>query len=130
MVNISLFKSIYVLTSCTVLVFAQSLIMHHRRFYKMSNKSLVGNVTERQQVEDYLDCAFLCLEYGPFDCLSFNFGKANDNSYYTCELSNSERYLEPQRIQQRSGNDYYGTTTEVSFQHISVYKFNQHKKKS
>jgi len=115
MFNVSLmFMSIFVLTSCTFLIFAKPLTKHHRQFYKMSNKSLVGNVTERQKVQDYFDCAFLCLEYGPFDCLSFNFGEANDNGYYTCELSNSERYLEPQRVQRRSGYDYYGTTTEVS----------------
>lgn len=60
---------------------------------------------------------FLCLEHGPSVCLSFNFGKANDNDNdnYTCELSNSERYLEPERLEQRSSYDYYGTATEVSF---------------
>lgn len=129
MFNIFLFKSIFVFTTCPFLVFAQHLLMHHRQFYKMSNKSMVGNVTETQKVEDYLDCSFLCLEYGPFHCLSFNFGKANDNGYYTCELSNSERYLEPQRMQERSSYDYYGTIAEVSckntFQVINSTRVNR-----
>ena len=86
----------------------------------MPNKSLSGNVIETQKVQDHFDCSFLCLEHGPFDCVSFNFGKVNDNGYYTCELSNSERYLEPQKLQQRSSYDYYGTTTEVSWKHISL----------
>ena len=86
----------------------------------MSNKSLLGNVIETTKVEDYFDCSFLCLEHGPFECLSFNFGTVNDNGYYTCELSNSERYLKPQKLQQRSSYDYYGTTAEVSWKHISV----------
>ena len=115
----SVAKSVFVLTTylftiCPVLVLAQHLNTRDRQFYKMSNKSLVGNVTETQEVEDFFDCSFLCLEHGPFVCLSFNFGKASDNGYYTCELSNSERYLEPQRIQQQSSYDYYGTTAEVS----------------
>jgi len=81
----------------------------------MSSTSLVGKVTETQQVKDFFDCSFLCLERGPFVCLSFNLDKADDNGYYTCELSSSERYLEPQRIQQPSSYDYYGTTTESLF---------------
>lgn len=81
----------------------------------MPNKSLPGNITETQKVHDYFDCSFLCLGRGPFNCLSFNFGKVNDNGYYTCELSNSERYLEPHKIQQRSSYDYYGTTTQSLF---------------
>ena len=118
MLNNHLVKSIVVLTTwlfalCPFLVFAQHLNMRYRRFYKISNTSLVGKVTETQQVKGYFDCSFLCLERGPFVCLSFNLGKADDNGYYTCELSSSERYLEPQRIQQPSSYDYYGTTTEV-----------------
>ena len=130
----SLVKSIVVLTTwllviCPFRVFAQHLNMPDRRFYKMSNTSLVGKVTETQQVEDHFDCSFLCLEHGPFACLSFNLGKANDNGYYTCELSNSERYLEPQRIQQPSSYDYYGITVEVSCEYISLYHSNPHKLK-
>ena len=118
MINNPLVKSIVVLTTwlfaiCPFLVFAQHLNLLDRRFYKMSSTSLVGKVTETQQVKDFFDCSFLCLERGPFVCLSFNLDKADDNGYYTCELSSSERYLEPQRIQQPSSYDYYGTTTEV-----------------
>ena len=127
MFNNSLFKSIFVLAISPFLVFPQHLIVRHREFYKMPNKSLLGNVTETQKVYDYFDCSFLCLERGPFNCLSFNFGKVNDNGYYTCELNDSERYLEPQKIQQRSSYDYYGTTTQVSRKHISVYQFDPHK---
>ncbi|KAL9973607.1 hypothetical protein ACROYT_G020085 [Oculina patagonica] len=81
----------------------------------MSDKSLVGNVTETKKVKDFIGCSFLCLKHGhaPFSCLSFNFGKtSDDNGYYTCELSNSERYLEPDRLQERLNYDYYGTTSE------------------
>ncbi|KAJ7371441.1 hypothetical protein OS493_025911 [Desmophyllum pertusum] len=86
--------------------------MQESKFYKLEDKSLIGNVTATRQVQDFLDCSFLCLEHGPFACLSFNVGKTNNNGYYTCELSNSERYLEPHRIQQRASYDYYGMTTE------------------
>ena len=123
MFNNPLFKSIFVLAASPFLVSAQHLIMHHREFYKMPNKSLLGNVMETKKVEDYFDCSFLCLEHGPFDCLSFNFGTVNDNGYYTCELSNSEGYLEPQKMQQRSSYDYYGTTSEVSSTHINRGKY-------
>ena len=110
----------FILAASPFLVSAQHLIMHLRQFYKMPNKSLLGNVTETQKVQGYFDCSFLCLEQGPFDCLSFNLGTVNDNGYYTCELSNSERYLEPHKIQQRASYGYYGTTAEVSWKHISV----------
>lgn len=118
MFNISLAKSIVALTTCLVTIcpfigFAQHLIMHDRKFYKMLDKSLVGKVTVTRKVKDYFDCSFLCLEHGPLVCLSFNFGRTNNNGYYTCELSNSERYLEPQRLEEQSSYDYYGTTTEV-----------------
>ena len=135
MFNISLAKSIFVLTTCLVticpfLVFAQHLTVRDRKFYKMSNKSLVGKVTETREVKGYFDCSFLCLEQDPFVCLSFNLGKDNDNGYYTCELSNSERYLEPNRMQEQPSYDYYGTTTEVSCKNKPVYQFNPHKLKS
>ena len=119
MFNNSLWKSMFILAASPFLVSAQPLIIHLRQFYKMPNKSLLGNVIETKQVEDYFDCSFLCLEHGPFDCLSFNFGTVNDNGYYTCELSSSERYLEPQKMEQRSSYDYYGTTAEVSSTHIN-----------
>ncbi|KAJ7371442.1 stabilin 1 [Desmophyllum pertusum] len=83
--------------------------MQESKFYKLEDKSLIGNVTATMQVQDYFDCSFLCLEHGPSACLSFNVGKTNNNGYYTCELSNSERYLEPHRVQLRASYDYYET---------------------
>ena len=114
------FKPISVLSSClfTVLPFlglSQHLGMHDRKFYKLSGKSLVGNVTATWKVKDYFDCSFLCLGRDPFACLSFNLGNNEDKGYHTCELSNSERYLEPLGMQERINFDYYGTTTEVSW---------------
>ena len=125
MFNIALVKSIVVMMACLVTVCpfigsAQHLIMHDRKFYKMLNKSLVGKVTETRKVKDFFDCCFLCLEYRPTVCLSFNFGKVNDNGYNTCELSNSERYLAPQSLEERSSYDYYGTATEVSCKNSSA----------
>ena len=125
MFNIALVKSIVVMMACLVTVCpltgsAQHLIMHDRTFYKMPNTSLVGKVTETRMVKDVFDCCFLCLEHHPTVCLSFNFGKANGNSYNTCEISNSERYLAPQSLEERSSYDYYGTATEVSCKNSSA----------
>ena len=39
--------------------------------------------------------------------------RGSDNGYHTCELSSLERYLVPERMEERLGYDYYGTTTEV-----------------
>ena len=122
----SLVKSIVTLTTCLVTIspllgFAQHLIKHDRKFYKMAGKSLVGNVTATRKVKDFFDCSFLCLEHGPFACLSFNFASTNDDGFFTCELSNSERYLEPHRMQERRNYDYYGTTTEVSKKVLLFY---------
>lgn len=83
--------------------------------------ALVRNVTVVKKVEDYFDCSFLCLEYGPFTCLSFNFGRNNYHGYHSCEISNSERYYEPHKIQERLGFDYYGTTYEVSWDPINSH---------
>lgn len=113
-----LFKSFVVLTA-TLMVYplhglSQHLVMRDSTFYKLEGKALVGNVTTVIQVNDHIDCSFLCLEQGPFECLSFNVGRANNNGCYTCELSNSERHLrEPLGIQDRPGYDYYGRTAEV-----------------
>ena len=85
-----------------------------REFYVMEGKSLIGNVTAVRQVTDLLDCSFLCLEFGPDACLSFNFEKSHDNGFHSCELSNSEKYFDPHKIQERATFDYYGTTTKVS----------------
>ncbi|KAJ7371439.1 Hyaluronan and proteoglycan link protein 3 [Desmophyllum pertusum] len=114
------FKSIVVLTSYFTTAFlslalAQHLGLQYRNFYKLENRSLVGNVTDTKKVKDYFECPFLCLERGPSACLSFNVGKTTNNGYYTCELSNSDRYLDPHRMQQRASYDYYGVTTESLF---------------
>lgn len=93
----------------------QHSIRQGRQFYKMVDSYLVGNTTSTRHVKDYFDCSFLCLEHEPFACLSFNMARNSDNGYHTCELSSSERYLEPQRIEERLGYDYYGTTTESLF---------------
>ena len=97
----------------------QRLDVHDRKLYRLQGKSLVGNITATRKVKDYFDCSFLCMELGVSACLSFNIGKVSDNGYYTCELSNSERYIEPDRMGERLSYDYYGTTTEVR------YKFSQ-----
>lgn len=93
----------------------QQLGRHDRTFYKVPGTSLVGKVKLARKVKDSLDCSFLCLEQGPFVCLSFNFRKANESGHYTCELSNSERYLESHNMQKQPSSDYYGTTAEVSY---------------
>ena len=92
-----------------------------RKFYKLQSKSLLGNVTIVSQVKDHYDCSFMCVKYGHLTCLSFNFNTTvNEDGFHFCELSNSERYLEPQKTQEMPGNDYYGTATEVS--HVETCK--------
>ena len=91
---------------------AQHLITRDRQFYKLADSYLVVNTTSTRHLLDQFDCSFLCLRYEPFACLSFNMARNSDNSYHTCGLSSSERYVEPQRME-RLGFDYYGTTTEV-----------------
>ena len=75
----SSFKSIVFLTSWIItlpfLGLGLRYTVQHREFYIMEGKSLIGNVTAVRQVTDLLDCSFLCLEFGPNDCLSFNFEK-------------------------------------------------------
>lgn len=114
------FKTIVVLMSGLFMVLpglgcTQQLGRHDRTFYKVPGTSLVGKVKLARKVKDSLDCSFLCLEQGPFVCLSFNFRKANESGHYTCELSNSERYLESHNMQKQPSSDYYGTTAEVSY---------------
>ncbi|XP_078370686.1 uncharacterized protein LOC144654413 isoform X2 [Oculina patagonica] len=114
------FKPIAVFSSFLFTLFpflglSQHLGMQDRKFYKLSNKSLVGKVTTTRKVKDYFDCSFLCLKHGPLACLSFNFGNTEEDGYYTCELSNSERALEPLSFQERLSYDYYGTTFEALF---------------
>ena len=112
------FKFIPVLTNWLLLLpfltLSQRYTEQERKFYKLDGKSLLGNVTAVRDVKDFMDCSFLCLEYGPYACLSFNFERSNINGFHSCELSNSERYLEPHKIQERNSYDYYGTTTEVN----------------
>ena len=92
-----------------------------RKFYKLQSKSLLGNVTIVSHVKDHYDCSFMCVKYGHLTCLSFNFNTTvNEDGFHFCELSNSERYLEPQKTHEMPGNDYYGTTTEVS--HVETCK--------
>ena len=96
-----------------ILALCQRYNTREKTFYKMEGKSLVGNVTVVRKVKDFFDCSFLCMEFGHEASLSFNLERSNDN-LHTCELSNSEKYLEPQKMQDRSGYDYYGTTFKVS----------------
>ncbi|KAL9973606.1 hypothetical protein ACROYT_G020083 [Oculina patagonica] len=94
---------------------AQNFNLRYRNFYKLTDKYLVGSVTETRKVKDFGDCSLLCAQHGyaPFSCLSFNFGKtSDDNGYYTCELSNSERYLQPLTLNDRPNYDYYGTASK------------------
>ena len=112
------FKSIVVLTSMiTILPFlglGLRYTVRDREFYIMEGKSLVGNVTVVREVKELLDCSFLCLGFGRHACLSFNFEKNDGKGYHSCELSNSEKYFDPHKIQERPTFDYYGTTTKVS----------------
>ena len=95
----------------------------HRTFYRIQDKSLTGNVTTAGEVKSALDCSFTCLQYGPFACLSFNFNTTkNENGFHLCEINNSERYLEPHKVQERPSYDYYGTTAKVSS--FKVFLFN------
>ena len=90
-------------------------LMHERIYYKLEGKSLIGNVTEVRKVRDFFDCSFVCMKKGVPACLSFNIGRVtDDDGDYVCELSNSERYMEPERMQERISFDYYGITTVVS----------------
>ena len=104
----------------SLLLFSQifGLGHHHtikkRTFYTLKGKRFIGNVTAVRKVEDLLDCSFLCLEFGPSACLSFNFAKRSDDGFHSCELCNSEKYFEPHKLQDRPSHNYYGTTEEVS----------------
>ena len=96
----------------SLLVLVQQYLTRERQFYKMEGKSLLGNVTAVTKVKDFFHCCFLCMQYGPVACLSFNLERSN-NSIHTCELSSSEKYLEPQKMQRRLDYDYYGTEFQV-----------------
>ncbi|PFX19071.1 hypothetical protein AWC38_SpisGene16508 [Stylophora pistillata] len=77
--------------------------------------AFVGNSTLTKIVKDYFDCSFFCLESGPSACLSFNLGRNSESGYRRCELINSERYMEPERIEEHKSYDYYGTTPASLF---------------
>ena len=83
-------------------------------FYRIRSTSLVGNVTLVKPVKREMDCALKCLRNYPQSCLSFNFGRDSIHKMLTCELSNSERVLEPNRMQSRIGFDYLGVQKGVS----------------
>ena len=96
------------LMTLPLLVLGHRYITRERTFYRVNGKSLIGSVTAVTKVKDSFDCSYLCIKYGPVPCLSFNLERSN-NSIHTCELSSSEKYLEPQKVQERTGYDYYGT---------------------
>ena len=83
-------------------------------FYSIESASLIGNVTMLKRTRSEQDCAFLCLRTYPRNCFSFNFGRIASNELHTCELSNSERTLEPHKIHRRKGFDYFGLESVVS----------------
>lgn len=84
------------------------------RFYRVETASLIGNVTMVKLVKDQLDCAFLCLRFHPNNCFSFNFGLHTVDELHICELSDSERAVEPHKMQSRKGFDYFGMENVVS----------------
>ncbi len=83
-------------------------------FYSVKSASLIGKVTMTRLVRDEVECATLCYRQYTHNCLSFNFGGISIDDTHICELSNSERALEPQRMQRRKGFDYYGMQKVVS----------------
>ena len=88
--------------------------LHEAKFYKLEGKSLFGNLTERHLTQDFLDCSFLCVKSAKKNCFSFNFGGSKRQGLYECELSNSEKKLNPKNLQERQGFAYYGIVEEVS----------------
>lgn len=84
------------------------------KFYKLEGKSFIWNLTERHLAHDFWDCLFLCINTERRDCYSYNFGGAEVQGLYECELSYSEMKLEPEKVQDRQGFAYYGMTAEVS----------------
>lgn len=83
-------------------------------FYSVKSASLIGKVTMTRLVKDELECAYMCYRQYPHDCLSFNFRRKFIDETHICELSNSERALEPDRMQKRKGFDYFGVQMVVS----------------
>lgn len=83
-------------------------------FYSVKSASLIGKVTMTRLVKDELECAYMCYRQYPHDCLSFNFCRKPIDETHICELSNSERALEPDSMQKRKGFDYFGVQMVVS----------------
>lgn len=83
-------------------------------FYIVKSASLIGRVTMTKLVKDELECATMCFRHYPQNCLSFNFGGTSIEETRICELSNSERALEPHMVQKRKGYDYFGMHKVVS----------------
>lgn len=107
----------WLITISFVIEVWQVVLVRERTYYKLEGKSLIGNVSETRKVKDFSDCAFICLRLGVSSCLSFNIAKVTDiDRHYSCELSTSEKYLEPdESFKDRKTHDYYGTTTEFLF---------------
>lgn len=90
---------------------------NHREamFYRVESASLIGKVTMTRLVKDELECAYMCFGQHLHNCLSFNFGGGTSfDETYVCELSNSERAMEPHRMQKRKKFDYFGLHEVVS----------------
>ena len=83
-------------------------------FYSIESASHVGNITKVEKTKSGLDCAFLCLQMPQGSCQSFNFGRIAINGLHICELSNSERALEPHKLLNRTKFVYYGMRMSVS----------------
>ena len=90
-------------------------LKRERTFYKIDGKSVLGNITAVGEAKDLIECSFQCIKFGPVPCLSFNLERSNRN-VRICELSNTDKYLEPQKIHERPRYDYYGTEFQVSWQ--------------
>ena len=88
---------------------------NHREvmFYSVKSASLIGKVAMTKLVKDEMECAFICFRHYPRDCLSFNFRTTSIGDTHICELSNSERALEPDRMQKGQGFDYFGVQIVV-----------------
>lgn len=93
--------------------FADETAQREVSFYSVKSASLIGKVTMTRLVKDEMECAFMCFRHYPRDCLSFNFRRKSIGETHVCELSNSERALEPGRMQNCQGVDYFGVQTVV-----------------
>lgn len=89
-------------------------ISEKKHYFTAESASHVGNITKVEKTKSGLDCAFLCLKMPQGSCLSFNFGRIATNGLHICELSNSERALEPHKLLNRTSFVYYGMKMSVS----------------